>query len=197
MQKTTQGRIHAHLQRAAELLSFGTNAGDKLKLQTVDQRNKPMTLWIQIHKDAVSRERQKQMRSTRLYEPDENFMMSSIHEEDNYFETDFIVLAYEGPDIENYATQDISMRGRRARLRQGHDKTQPFEHYSLTWSNTRGVSYDDVQLLYRPFIEVPYTPPPQDGAKMYKYDNSGRGGYDRDDKSGHGGYDRVGSKRKR
>ena len=59
MQKTTQGRINAHLQRAAELLSFGTNAGDKLKLQTVDQKNKPMTLWIQIHEDAVSREKQK------------------------------------------------------------------------------------------------------------------------------------------
>ena len=164
MQKTTQGRIHAHLQRAADLLSFGTNPGnpgDKLKLQTVDQ-NKPMTLWIQIDDSAMSREQQR--KGNRYRRP---------LEDDTHFETDFKILAYEGPDIENYATQDIPMRGREANLRQGHDKTRPFEHYHLSWTNTRAVSYDDFKLLDRPFIEVTYTPPPPE--KMYVYDNSKHG----------------------
>lgn len=55
-----------------------------------------------------------------------------------------------------------------------------------TWGRVEKVPHEQLQLLYRPFIEVPYTPPPRVGEKMYMYDNSGRGGYER-----------VGIKRKR
>ena len=152
MQKTTQGHIHAHLQRAADLLSFGgiihttpIIIGDKLKLQTVDRMNKPMTLWIQI----------------------DDFQFN--HDES----WDITVLGYEGPDIQNYATQDIAMRGRGARLwHKGYKKTNPLQ---IAWRHKSKVQYDDMKLLYRPFIEVPYTDPPRDGEKMYKYDNSGVG----------------------
>ena len=52
MQRAKQAHIQAHLQRAAELLQFGTNPGDMLKLQTVDS-NQQMTLWVKVADDAL------------------------------------------------------------------------------------------------------------------------------------------------
>ena len=57
MQRVKQAHIHAHLQRAAELLQFGTNPGDMLKLQTVDS-NQQMTLWVKVADDALPHKKQ-------------------------------------------------------------------------------------------------------------------------------------------